>query len=67
LIQLSAIPGMKPLSNKKQNFQEKVKPNKCRVQSSVSWTWKSWGLHIVKAWRFSARVRSKTNLNSSRG
>jgi len=36
LIQLSAIPGTKPLSNKKQNFQEKVKPNKCRVQSSVS-------------------------------
>ena len=78
-IQLSPIPEMKPLStsyyrgnilsgNKKQKFQEKVKPNIGRIQSRVSWKWKHSELRsTLKARRVPARIHSKTNLPSSRG
>jgi len=53
LIQLTAIPGMKPSVRVTSNEQfilyvtrnrisrKRVKPNKYRVQSRVSWRWKS--------------------------
>jgi len=58
------VPSYKHLDEETENFQEKVNPSKCRVQSRVSWNSQ---LHMVKAWRFPARMHSKTNLPSTRG
>jgi len=72
LVVLRVKPGMKPLSMSYWQFysvtRNRKKPNKCRVQSRVSCNRKEVNyLHMVKAWRFPARIHSKTNLPSSRG